>query len=159
MLIASACSEQVHRNFISPPSLWPGRELRAYHCPGCASWRNAGATRILLLMVLTADQTDRKQRNGAAFWWHSCHGQLQSTYKVPPIFQLWIFIIITRFSMRIYNVNTHCKVKWAWKKDKVKGQFLIRMFFMRLSESADWEYKQNTQNSFLNSACFVFGLF
>jgi len=55
-----ACSEQVHRNFISPPSLWPGRELRAYHCPSCASWRNAGATRILLLMVLTADQTDRR---------------------------------------------------------------------------------------------------
>ena len=32
MLIASACSEQIHRNFISPPSLWPGRELREYHC-------------------------------------------------------------------------------------------------------------------------------
>ena len=32
MLIASACGEQVHRNFISPPSLWPGRELREYHC-------------------------------------------------------------------------------------------------------------------------------
>ena len=55
-----ACSEQVHRNFISPPSLWPGRELRAYHCPSYASWRNAGATCILLLMVLTADQTDRR---------------------------------------------------------------------------------------------------
>ena len=55
-----ACSEQVHRNFISPPSLWPGRELRAYHCPSCASWRNAGATRILLLVVLTANQTDRR---------------------------------------------------------------------------------------------------
>ena len=22
-----------HRNFTSPPSLWPGRELREYHCP------------------------------------------------------------------------------------------------------------------------------
>ena len=32
MLIASACGEQVHGNFISPPSLWPGRELREYHC-------------------------------------------------------------------------------------------------------------------------------
>ena len=60
MLIASACSEQVHRNFIPPPSLWPGRELRAYHCPSCASWRNTGATRILLRTVLTADQTDRR---------------------------------------------------------------------------------------------------
>ena len=44
----------------TPPSLWPGRELRAYHCPSCASWRNAGATRILLLMVPAADQADSR---------------------------------------------------------------------------------------------------
>lgn len=55
-----ACGEQVHRNFISPPSLWPGRELQAYHCPSCASWRNAGAARILLLMVPAADQADSR---------------------------------------------------------------------------------------------------
>lgn len=55
-----ACGEQVHRYFISPPSLWPGRELRAYHCPSCASWRNAGAARILLLMVPAADQADSR---------------------------------------------------------------------------------------------------
>ena len=27
-----ACGEQAHRSFISPPSLWPGRVLRKYHC-------------------------------------------------------------------------------------------------------------------------------
>ena len=60
LMSTSACGEQVHRYFISPPSLWPGRELRAYHCPSCASWRNAGATRILLLMVPAADQADSR---------------------------------------------------------------------------------------------------
>ena len=43
---------------ISSSRLPYGRALRAYHCPSCASWRNAGAIRILLLMVPAADQAD-----------------------------------------------------------------------------------------------------
>jgi len=31
MALHSACSEQVHRNFTFPPSLWPDRELRKSH--------------------------------------------------------------------------------------------------------------------------------
>ena len=57
-LLAAGAASQTKS--VSPPSLWPGRELREYHCPSCASWRNAGATRILLLVVLTANQTDRR---------------------------------------------------------------------------------------------------
>ena len=34
-VLVGACGEQVHRNFISPPSLWPGRELRKYHDTPC----------------------------------------------------------------------------------------------------------------------------
>ena len=37
----------LHRNRTSPPSLWPGRELRKYHCPQHLSSPPPGAARLL----------------------------------------------------------------------------------------------------------------
>lgn len=37
-LIRRQSAKLPHRNLTSPPSLWPGRELRKYHYPLCVSW-------------------------------------------------------------------------------------------------------------------------
>ena len=39
---------QLHRNLTSPPSLWPGRELRKYHCPSALVVAYPGTARSLL---------------------------------------------------------------------------------------------------------------
>ena len=41
------CAAPLHRNRTSPPSLWPGRELRKYHCPQHLSSPPPGAARLL----------------------------------------------------------------------------------------------------------------
>lgn len=80
------CSEQLHRNLTSPPSLWPGRELRKYHCPQSESWRHAGAARILLLMVLFARQTDSRSADRECAGSGLCN--YQGTIRYGDIFTL-----------------------------------------------------------------------
>ena len=45
--IRRRCAAPLHRNRTSPPSLWPGRELRKYHCPQHLSSPPPGAARLL----------------------------------------------------------------------------------------------------------------
>ena len=46
-------AKQVHRSLTSPPSLWPGRELRKYHYPQSLSWPSAGGNPALPASVLS----------------------------------------------------------------------------------------------------------
>ena len=59
-----ACGEQVHRNFISPPSLWPGCVLQKYHYTPAVSSRYTGAAHISVHMVLLTRQTDSRYPAG-----------------------------------------------------------------------------------------------
>ena len=62
--LLDACSEQVHRNLISPPSLWPGCVLQKYHYPPDISSRYGSAASISVLLVLPAGQTDSRSVSG-----------------------------------------------------------------------------------------------
>ena len=44
----TAARLQLHRSSTSPPSLWPGRELRKYHCPSAPVVARPVAIRSLL---------------------------------------------------------------------------------------------------------------
>ena len=70
--IRRRCAAPLHRNRTSPPSLWPGRELRKYHCPQHLSSPPPGAARLLScklyrsLMWVPVKVRDFDGRGGAA---------------------------------------------------------------------------------------------
>ena len=80
MPFSDACGEQVHRNLISPPSLWPGRELRKYHCNPAVLSRYVGATHISVLMYLLAGQWIAALRQGMYRNWRYAIFNVQSAW-------------------------------------------------------------------------------
>ena len=80
--IRRRCAAPLHRNLTSPPSLWPGRELRKYHCPQHLSSPSPGAARLLSckfyrsLMWVPVKIRDFDGRGGAAqcLSFHALHG-------------------------------------------------------------------------------------
>ena len=84
-----ARSLRVHRNFISPPSLWPSCVLQKYHYPPVVSWRNTVASRILLLFVLLPGHTrSRYQQKNVSVRTIFCFQRSEDvfTYKEQRLF-------------------------------------------------------------------------
>ena len=101
--IRRRCAAPLHRNRTSPPSLWPGRELRKYHCPQHLSSPPPGAARLLsckLYRSLISEVVahSRKRLRGSA----------HSVGNVPDA---WIFSFqgsLSRKALRKLNLRIPC---------------------------------------------------
>ena len=101
--IRRRCAAPLHRNLTSPPSLWPGRELRKYHCPQHLSSPPPGAARLLsckLYRSLISEVVahSRKRLRGSA----------HSVGNVPDA---WIFSFqgsLSRKALRKLNLRIPC---------------------------------------------------
>lgn len=101
--IRRRCAAPLHRNRTSPPSLWPGRELRKYHCPQHLSSPPPGAARLLSCKFY------RSPVSGVSA--HSRKRLRGSAHSVGNVPDAWIFSFqgsLSRKALRKLNLRIPC---------------------------------------------------
>ena len=127
------CAAPLHRNRTSPPSLWPGRELRKYHCPQHLSSPPPGAARLLSCKLYRSLFSEvvahsRKRLRGSA----------HSVGNVPDA---WIFSFqgsLSRKALRKLNLRIPCgeicPLTFQWTFFRPLSGIAPNIFLLRKAE-------------------------